>query len=312
MPVCDICSRTIPEGFKQISGSEVSRATAGGYLPQRWMLLSMFGSAAPAHWANLVEMSRNGNWGLCDECFEEFQAGRKSGFRRPTTTEQGQSVPASPASPESLRCSRCNSELKFLGGLGDMFPNATIIGSPGGVKSQEQWNGTVCVKCGAVFCPTCLDATQSVPCPECGEGTKPAMRHFLDQAPKARAKKPDAMRTSSSASGSARKSPNAGCFIATACYGSAGAEEVIRLRRFRDERLLPTLLGRAFVAVYYLVSPHLAAWLAHHPNLAATIRRWLLDPLVSILFNHRPTEHANHEGMDDHAKRDSSTPSPEM
>ena len=46
-----------------------------------------------------------------------------------------------------------------------------------------------------------------------------------------------------------------GCYIATAVYGSYDCPEVWTLRRFRDERLLQTILGRLFVKGYYTVSP---------------------------------------------------------
>jgi tetratricopeptide (TPR) repeat protein len=45
------------------------------------------------------------------------------------------------------------------------------------------------------------------------------------------------------------------CYIATACYGSYDHPDVVVLRRFRDERLLPSPLGAAFVRLYYRVSP---------------------------------------------------------
>lgn len=49
-----------------------------------------------------------------------------------------------------------------------------------------------------------------------------------------------------------------GCYIATAVYGSYDAPEVRVLRRFRDEKLKKTVLGRAFVRAYYRLSPPLA------------------------------------------------------
>jgi hypothetical protein len=46
------------------------------------------------------------------------------------------------------------------------------------------------------------------------------------------------------------------CFIATAVFDSEFAPEVIALQNFRDERLLPHKAGRAFIRIYYRVSPH--------------------------------------------------------
>ena len=45
------------------------------------------------------------------------------------------------------------------------------------------------------------------------------------------------------------------CFIATAVYGDADVPEVQLLRKFRDQFLLPSLLGRLFVSAYYFISP---------------------------------------------------------
>lgn len=52
-----------------------------------------------------------------------------------------------------------------------------------------------------------------------------------------------------------------------------------RLRRFRDERLLPSFFGRLFVHVYYWISPPIAAALRKRPA-CATIGRKSLDMLI--------------------------------
>jgi len=69
------------------------------------------------------------------------------------------------------------------------------------------------------------------------------------------------------------------CFIATAAYGSNMADEVITLRRFRDNVLLKSSLGRAFVRSYYSVSPPVAGYIARHDSLRAAVRL-SLAPLV--------------------------------
>jgi len=46
-----------------------------------------------------------------------------------------------------------------------------------------------------------------------------------------------------------------GCYVATAVYGSYDCPEVWVLRRFRDNRLSKRRIGRAFITVYYFVSP---------------------------------------------------------
>lgn len=51
-----------------------------------------------------------------------------------------------------------------------------------------------------------------------------------------------------------------GCYVATAVYGSYDCPEVWTLRRFRDYTLDETWYGRAFIKVYYAVSPTLVKW----------------------------------------------------
>ena len=46
-----------------------------------------------------------------------------------------------------------------------------------------------------------------------------------------------------------------GCYIATAIYGSYDCPSVWVLRRYRDDVLSNTRLGRMFIRVYYAVSP---------------------------------------------------------
>ena len=69
------------------------------------------------------------------------------------------------------------------------------------------------------------------------------------------------------------------CFIATACYGTPMAEDVITLRRFRDECLLTNAPGRLFVKTYYRTSPPIADFIAKHSVLKSTVRV-CLKPLV--------------------------------
>lgn len=75
--------------------------------------------------------------------------------------------------------------------------------------------------------------------------------------------------------------PDKRCFIATAVYGQ-DARETDRLRRFRDERLMPHQVGRWCVATYYRISPALAALAARHKTLRRTCR-WILDRIVEAL-----------------------------
>jgi len=93
----------------------------------------------------------------------------------------------------------------------------------------------------------------------------------------------DASRRAQQVSGQ-KKGP---CYIATACYGDYNHPNVRILRRFRDECLYPTPLGRTFIACYYTLSPSLAARLEGQTWLTRVVRRFVLDPLVSRLQQKR-------------------------
>jgi hypothetical protein len=71
-----------------------------------------------------------------------------------------------------------------------------------------------------------------------------------------------------------------GCFVATAAFGSPLAAEVSALRAARDRVLAHSVPGRAFVMVYYRVSPALAAIIAGSPLLRGLARE-ALTPLVA-------------------------------
>ena len=54
-----------------------------------------------------------------------------------------------------------------------------------------------------------------------------------------------------------------GCYVATCVYGSYDCPEVWTLRRFRDFRLAKTRRGRAFIRLYYRISPGLVKRFGH-------------------------------------------------
>lgn len=70
-----------------------------------------------------------------------------------------------------------------------------------------------------------------------------------------------------------------GCFIATAAYGSYLDPHVMVLRHFRDNVLLQSDLGTAFVTFYYKHSPPIADFIAQH-EILRTIFRLALTPLI--------------------------------
>ena len=69
------------------------------------------------------------------------------------------------------------------------------------------------------------------------------------------------------------------CFIATAAFGSPMAREVVVLREFRDDVLLPHAAGRAAVAAYYTIGPPLAGVIAQSETLKAVVRA-SLAPMI--------------------------------
>lgn len=81
---------------------------------------------------------------------------------------------------------------------------------------------------------------------------------------------------------SERPATGGGCYIATAVYGSYDSPPVMTLRRYRDETLERSALGRAFIRSYYRVSPPLAKHLAFGSPLSRAARV-LLDEVVRRL-----------------------------
>ena len=72
------------------------------------------------------------------------------------------------------------------------------------------------------------------------------------------------------------------CFVATATYKDTYHPNVVALRKFRDESLSKTLLGRIFIAFYYKVGPYLAYPVKHSTSINQMTRR-LLDLVVKRL-----------------------------
>lgn len=59
---------------------------------------------------------------------------------------------------------------------------------------------------------------------------------------------------------SSTTSSSGGCYVATCVYGSYDCPQVWTLRRFRDNTLASTWYGRAFIKIYYTISPTLVKW----------------------------------------------------
>lgn len=74
-----------------------------------------------------------------------------------------------------------------------------------------------------------------------------------------------------------------GCFVATAACGDSFAPEVIELSAFRDSVLLPHRTGRAFVRLYYTVSPPFAAVIAQSGVLRRAAMVLAVRPTVRLV-----------------------------
>ena len=73
-----------------------------------------------------------------------------------------------------------------------------------------------------------------------------------------------------------------GCYVATSVYGSYDCPEVWTLRRFRDETLDHSILGRIFIKTYYKTSPTLVKYLGDK-KLFNSVFKPILDKLVNKL-----------------------------
>ena len=75
------------------------------------------------------------------------------------------------------------------------------------------------------------------------------------------------------------KEKKEGCYVATAVYGSYDCPQVWVLRRFRDEWLYGFSAGRAFIKLYYAVSPKLVRLFGKSRVFNSTVK-CLLDKMV--------------------------------
>jgi hypothetical protein len=72
-----------------------------------------------------------------------------------------------------------------------------------------------------------------------------------------------------------------GCFLTTATADDAGTLDA--LRRYRDESMAATPVGRGLVGLYYRISPPIAATLARHPRgRTASAVRWLVGRCAGL------------------------------
>lgn len=100
---------------------------------------------------------------------------------------------------------------------------------------------------------------------------------------------------------SRRYARKAGCFIATAAYGSSMDPRLEILRNFRDQTLEHSVLGRKFVDLYYDTSPPVAEFISTRTWLRFLVRCGLLPVLLVLgLFNRfSRNRHANERSRHD-------------
>lgn len=66
-----------------------------------------------------------------------------------------------------------------------------------------------------------------------------------------------------------------GCFIATMVYNDYNSPKVIVLRNFRDNTLMQSFLGRAFIKVYYKTSPTFVTLFKHNKSVINILKIFL-------------------------------------
>ena len=85
-----------------------------------------------------------------------------------------------------------------------------------------------------------------------------------------------------SAPRSTGSSGSSGCYIATMAYGSYDHPQVIILRKFRDNTLSKSFLGKVFIKIYYKCSPVLVKYLSNK-SLANKVIRTILDKTIKLV-----------------------------
>lgn len=84
--------------------------------------------------------------------------------------------------------------------------------------------------------------------------------------------------------------PRSKCFIATAAYGSPTHPDVLTLTRFRDEILEASAVGRAFISIYYTISPPIAYIIEKNQSLKPVVCTGLnfITQKIQILLEKKP------------------------
>ena len=117
-----------------------------------------------------------------------------------------------------------------------------------------------------------------------GDAPEPRQQIEIPPPPPDPDEMPDA--TGEPDAGTAGDDDDGGCLIATAAYGTEIAPQVQRLREIRDNTLLTTESGRAFMgafgAAYYAFSPQVADLEREHPALRQAIAALAAPMLLAL------------------------------
>lgn len=76
---------------------------------------------------------------------------------------------------------------------------------------------------------------------------------------------------------------NGSCFIATVCYENFNHPNVILFRKFRDNTLYSSNLGKFLVNIYYRLSPSISNYLIDKRIMILSIKFIILEPLIKFI-----------------------------
>lgn len=76
-----------------------------------------------------------------------------------------------------------------------------------------------------------------------------------------------------------QKPSSGGCYIATMVYSDYNAPEVMVFRRFRDQVLKKSIIGRVFIRVYYATSPYFVK-IFENSRIVNSSVKWVLDKVL--------------------------------
>jgi hypothetical protein len=168
----------------------------------------------------------------------------------------------------TYRCNKCNKEFEEIGippqiQMLRMYKSVVNIGSEEVTEEVKNdpflYRAMYCPFCNKAFCPPCCNM-QSQICPECGKsGLMPGYRPLLNKI-----------------------KINKNCFIATAVYGDLYHPSVRILRNYRDTTLSKSILGRLFIHLYYIISPHFIGFIKCNQWIEKNIKN-ILDKIVNAI-----------------------------